>query len=173
MTSFAGRVIGAMKLDAAIYEEVEADEKALFQSAAVVLLASVAVGIGMARYVGPMGVFYASIGALLGWIAWAILTWVIGTRLLPEPQTSADLGQLLRTIGFASAPGLLQVFAFVPVAGFFLLLIVAIWLLMAMVVAVRCALDYKSLPRAVAVVAIGWIVHLIIRLLMAPTLRPY
>jgi len=173
MATFPQRVLGAIRLDAQTYEEVEADEGALLQSAIVVALSSVAAGIGLARYTGPVGMFYASMGALLGWIVWAVLTWFVGTRLLPEPETSADLGQLLRTLGFATAPGLLQVFAFVPFVGWILLFVVAIWLLMAMVVAVRCALDYRSLGRAILVVAIGWIVHLAIRYFAAPVYRTY
>ena len=171
--TFAQRVAGALRLDERVYEEVEADETALIQSGAVVALSSAAAGVGMANFVGPVGMFYTAVGALLGWIVWALLTWIIGTRLLPEPQTNADFGQLLRTLGFATAPGLLQFFAFVPVIGWLLLLVVAVWLLMAMVVAVRCALDYQRLGRAVLVVGIGWIVHLIIRVVAAPIYRAY
>lgn len=171
MATFAARFVGALKLDDRVYEEVEADRTALPQSAAVVLLSSLAAGIGMGQYVGAAGIVYGMVGAILGWLVWAVLAWAVGTRLLPEPQTRADLGELLRTLGFASAPGVLQVFAFVPRLGWIFLLVVSIWMVMAMVVAVRSALDYRSLPRAVAVVLIGWIVHLVVRALLMPVYR--
>jgi hypothetical protein len=52
--------------------------------------------------------------ALVTWVAWAMLILQIGTRALPEAETHADLGELLRTLGFAATPGLLQVFAVFP-----------------------------------------------------------
>jgi len=102
------------------------------------------------------------IAAFIGWFIWAYLTYLIGTKVLPEPQTEADLGQLLRTIGFSSSPGLLRVLGFIPLLGGVLILAAGIWMLVAMVVAVRQALDYQSTPRAVVVCIIGWFVQVII-----------
>jgi hypothetical protein len=113
MATFAERVIGAARLNVATYEEVEADEKATAQALAVVVLSSVASGIGAAG-LGSGGVIVYTIAAMIGWVAWAALTYVIGTQLLPEPQTRANLGELLRTIGFAGAPGLFRIFSIIP-----------------------------------------------------------
>ena len=98
------------------------------------------------------GVVVGGILALLGWVTWAFLTYVIGTRLLAEPQTHADVGELMRTLGFAQAPGLLRVLGGFPGVGPLVLSIVSIWMLVAMVVAVRQALDYTSTVRAVGCV---------------------
>jgi hypothetical protein len=99
-----------------------------------------------------------TVAALVGWIAWAAMTYVIGTQLLPEPQTNANLGQLLRTIGFAGVPGFFRILSLVPVLRWLFYAVVSIWLLAAMVVAVRQALDYRSTIRAISVCAIGWLV---------------
>src|ERR1043166_3082472 len=93
------------RLDRNLYEEVEADKDTIGQATAVVVLASVAAGIGHMATAGLGGIIILTLGALLGWYVWAYLTYFIGTRFLPEPQTKADLGELLRTIGFASSPG--------------------------------------------------------------------
>nr|MBA3966797.1 hypothetical protein [Nitrospirales bacterium] len=93
---------------------------------------------------------------------WAFLTYLIGTKLLPEPQTQADHGELLRTIGFSSAPGLIRVFALIPGLASFVNLVASVWMLVAMVIAVRQALDYQSTYRAIGVCAIGWIVQAVI-----------
>lgn len=162
MSDFVTRMMGAAKLEPGIYEEVEADQGALGQAAAVVVLAAVAAGIG-AIGAGGFGLFIITIiGALIGWIVWAVLTWLIGTKLLPEPQTEADIQQMLRTLGFAASPGLLRVFAIIPVIGWIILIIANIWMLVAMVVGVRQALDYKSTGRAVGVCIIGFIIEMII-----------
>jgi hypothetical protein len=154
MATFAQRMIGAARLDAAIYEEVEADRSATWPALAVVVLASVAAGIGTGASLAGVAIFTA--GSLIGWYVWAFLTYWIGTRLLSEPQTSSSHGELLRVIGFAASPGILRVLGVVPGLWRPLFVITAIWTLVAGVVAVRQALDYTSPWRAVGVVAIGW-----------------
>jgi hypothetical protein len=162
MASFTDRMIRAAKLDVAIYEEVEADKGAMGQAMGVVILSSVAAGVGSISMTGFKGLILGTIIALLGWFIWAFLTYYIGTRLLPEPQTKADYGELLRTIGFSSSPGVLRVLAIIPMLGAVLNFVVGIWMLVAMVIAVRQALDYKSTWRAVGVCFIGWIVQIVI-----------
>ena len=167
MASLVNRMVRAAKLDSALYEEVEADSSALGQAMGVVVIASVAAGIGNMANGGVTGLIGGVIAALIGWFIWAGLTYLIGTKILPEPQTEADIGQLLRTLGFASAPGVLRVFGFIQILGPIIFLISSIWMLVATVVAVRQALDYKSTGRAVGVIIIGWIVMVVVITLVA------
>ncbi len=162
MASITDRMIRAAKLDVTLYEEVEADKGAMGQAMGVVVLSSVAAGIGTVGTTGIKGLVLGTIVALVGWFIWAFLTYYIGTRLLSEPQTKADYGELLRTIGFSSSPGVLRVFGIIPMLGNILNFICGIWMLVAMVIAVRQALDYKSTWRAVGVCLIGWIVQSVI-----------
>ena len=161
MATIQDRIIRAAKLDSQLYEEVEADRDATGQAMAVVVMSAVAAGIGLGSG-GLLGIVGGTIVALVGWCIWAFLTYFIGTRLLPEPQTKADYGELLRTIGFASAPGLIRVFGVIPGFGAILFSVAGIWMLVATVIAVRQALDYTSTPRAVGVCLIGWLVQLVI-----------
>jgi hypothetical protein len=156
--SFTQRLIGAAALDAAIYEEVEADQSATGQALAVVLLSSLAAGIGARGFTGmsAASVIFISTISLIAWATWALVVFEIGSRLMPEPQTRGDVGQVMRTIGFAATPGLLRVFGALPGATIPAFAIAAVWMLLAMVVAVRQALDYKSTARAVGVCVFGW-----------------
>jgi hypothetical protein len=141
----------------------------------VVVLASVAGGIGVLGLGAqtPQSVVAGIVGALIGWMAWAALTYLIGTRLLPEPQTKADFGELLRTIAFASAPGLFRVLGAVPFLGLTIYVVASMWMLLAMIVAVRQALDYQSTGRAVGVCVVGWALSLVVaavlEIIFAPT----
>ncbi len=166
MASMVDRMVRAAKLDPQLYEEVEADKASLGQALGVVVLASIAGGIGSGRLGGLSGFFIGTAAALIGWFVWAALTYFIGTRILPEPNTQADLGELLRTIGFASSPGLLRVLGLIPGVTRIVFLISGIWMLAAMIIAVRQALDYRSTLRAVGVCVIGWIVQMVAMLLM-------
>ena len=111
---------------------------------------------------GLSGIVFGTVGALIGWYVWAFLTYVIGTRWLPEPQTEADLGQLLRTTGFSSAPGVIRVLGLVPGLDNVMVVVAGAWMLVAMIVAVRQALDYRGTGRAVAVCVIGFVAQVAI-----------
>jgi hypothetical protein len=152
------RLIGAMALDPVIYEEVEADRGATTQAMIVVVLSSLGAGIGSRGFgSGSLtSIVFISTVALIAWAAWALVTYEIGTRVMPEPQTRSDLGELLRTIGFSAAPGMLRIFGIVPGASVAAFAITAVWMLCAMVVAVRQALDFTSTARAVGVCLLGW-----------------
>ena len=162
MSTFTQRMIGAAKLDVDIYEEVEADTSAMGQAMTLVVLSSLAAGVVSFREVGIVGVLITSVLALAGWFIWAGVTYLIGTKILPEPQTDSSVGELLRTIGFASSPGLLRVFGFLPAVGTIIGFVVGIWMLVAMVVAVRQALDYKGTGRAIGVCLIGWLFYFLV-----------
>jgi hypothetical protein len=134
-------MIRAAKLDVSFYEKVEADKGFLGQARAVVVLSSIAAGIGSFGEDGVGGIIAETIVALFSWYIWAYLTYFIGTRFLPEPQTKADSGELLRTIGFASSPGILRIFCILPGDwGLTVSLVAEVWMLFAFVVAVRQAL---------------------------------
>jgi hypothetical protein len=167
--TFVERMIAAAKLDTRVYEEVEADQSATPQALAVVVLASVAGGLGVGANV--FGIVAATVAGLVGWAIWAWLIYFIGTRWLPEPGTQADVGQLLRTMGFATSPGILRVVGLVPVLGPIVFIVTAVWTLVTVVVAVRQALDYSSTGRAIGVCLIGWLVQVAILLLIGAIVR--
>lgn len=173
MNPFMDRMLRAAKLDANLYEEVEADRTALNQAMLVVIMSSLAAGIGSVASIGVGGLLTGTLAALLSWVVWAGLTYFIGTRVLPEPQTRSDYGELLRTLGFASAPGIIRILAIIPGLRSIVFLAAGLWMLAATVIAVRQALDYRSTWRAVGVCLIGWTVQaLIIMLVLALTGAP-
>ncbi len=174
MASLSERMIGSAKLDVHTYEEVEADTNATGQALMVVVLSSIAQGIGTLTLGGLSGLVAGTVSALVGWFIWAFLVYLIGTKLLPEPNTRSDVHELLRTTGFSASPGLLRVLGLVPLLGGLIMFAVNIWMLIAMVIAVRQALDYESTGRAIGVCVIGWFaqVVIIVILMLAVGVRP-
>ncbi|MGH7445319.1 MAG: YIP1 family protein, partial [Longimicrobiales bacterium] len=150
MHSWGERVIGAAKLDINTYEEVEADEGATMQAAGVVALAAIAQAVGASA--AGLNPIVAAIGGLLGWALWSGVTYLIGAHLF---KGTATWGELLRTLGFAQSPGFLYVLAFIPVLGWVLGIAIAIWILIAGIIAIRQALDITT-GRAIGVAIIGW-----------------
>lgn len=157
--AFPGRVIGAALLRPATYEDVEADPAATPQAVMVVVLSSACAGLGMAGLSarGAASVVLFSVLALALWAAWSLLAMEIGVRVMPSAETRSDLGELLRTTGFASGPGMIRILGVVPAIAAPVLVISTIWMLAAMIVAIRQALDYTTYRRAIAVCLLGWL----------------
>ena len=166
MQNYIDRVIRASKLDVNLYEEVEADKGAMTQAMGVVVLSSIAAGIGSISSIGLKGIIFGTVSALIAWYVWAYMVYFIGAKLLPEPQTESDVGELLRTIGFSSSPGLIRILAIIPGIAGIVFTIASIWMLVAMIIAVRQALDYQSTLRAVGVCIIGWVIQAIILMIV-------
>jgi hypothetical protein len=157
-STFFARVGGALALRAATYEEVEADRRATSQAVVVVVLSSLAAGLGARGFGGssPLAIAFFSAVALMAWVAWAWVVFQVGGRILPSSHTRVDVGELLRTTGFATAPGLLRIVGVLPGMTIPAYALTAVWMLAAMIIAVRQALDFTNTRRAVAVCAIGW-----------------
>ncbi len=162
------RMIRAVKLDVSLYEEVERDTTAMNQAIAVVVISSICAGLGtlirgifQGSLLGLFGVVTGVIGALVGWLIWSLITYIIGTKVFKGPETKADYGELLRTIGFSSSPGVFNVLGFIPLVSF----VVGIWQLAAMVIAVRQALDFDT-TKAILTCVVGWIVNMLVMLVI-------
>jgi len=155
-------MIGAARLRPETYEEVEADRSATRQAMLVVVLVALATGIGNLGSGSIIGLVVGIVVAIVGWALWAWITYLIGTTIFKTPETQADWGQLARTIGFAQSPGVLKVFGVVPGIGIVVFTVVSIWQLVAMVIAIRQALDYTSTLRAIGVAVVGFIAYAVV-----------
>jgi hypothetical protein len=166
------RMIRAAKLRVDLFEEVEHDTTATKQALLVVIISSLAAGIGGLGAIGVLGLVAATAISVIGWGIFSGLAYLIGVSILKTPHTEATWGQLLRAIGFAYTPGILRVFAFIPFIGPIIALAGIVLVLIAAVIAVRTALDYTSTPRAVAVAALAWIGWVIAQaLVLLPFIR--
>jgi hypothetical protein len=160
---FFNRIFRAIKIDIDLYEEVEKDKSATIQAGAVVILSSLAAGIG-ALQLGMSNFLLAPAMSLLSWYVWAYVIYFVGVKLFGGPKTKSNHGELLRTIGFSSAPGLIRIFGVTPELMTVTFIGSAFWMLACMVVAVKETLNYKSLWKTLGVVIISWFVQAFILL---------
>jgi hypothetical protein len=164
------RVIRAAMLDVDLYEEVEADTSLTQEALMVVILVSIAAGIGgflggiVSGSIGGaiLGLILAVVLGIVNYYIWAYVTYFVGTNLF---EGTADVGEMLRTLGYASGPRVLSILGFIPCVGPLVGLVGAIWALVAGVIAVRQALDFDT-TKAVITVIIGWVIVLIITLVI-------
>jgi hypothetical protein len=174
-SSFVYRMVRAAKLDSNLYEEVEAAKEANGQAFAVVLISSIASGLGIgigAILSDGSGIWFLwgiliGIGTgISGWLIWSLFTYKLGTSIFQGPETEADYGQLMRTIGFSNTPRLLAFFSFIPFVGGLISFAAYVWALVASVIAVRQALDFSTW-RAIGTCIVGWLVFTIIVFLVS------
>jgi hypothetical protein len=168
--SLVDRMVRAAQLDSNLYEEVEADKGANGQAFTVVLIASIAsgLGVGIAAIIsGDSGIWFLwglliGIGTgIVGWLIWSLFAYLLGTTIFRGPETEADYGQLIRTIGFSNTPRLLSFFSFIPFLGGIISFIAFVWALVAGVIAVRQALDFTTW-RAIGTCVVGWLIYTLI-----------
>ncbi len=160
------RIIGATLLRVKVYEEVEADKSATLQAMGVVILSALATGISLPSFLGfsisISGLIVGVASSLIGWALLAWITYMVGTRLFPTPETKADWGELARTLGFAQSPGILRVLGIVPVIGPIIFSIASIWGIVTTIIAIRQALDYTSTWRAISVTLVSYMPYALI-----------
>ncbi len=161
-SGFKDRIIRAGKLDVSLYKEVAADRGAMNQAIAIVMLSAIAAGVGKIGIRGPGLILIEPISAFIGWYMWTYLIYFVGTKLLPEAETNATFGELLRAIGFSHAPGMIRIISIVPGIFNTIYVVGSSWMLVAMVVAVKQTFNYKNTLRAVGVCAIGWIIKTLV-----------
>ena len=163
--TFGERVVGALKLDANTFEDIERDPAAMGQAVGIIALAALASNLGQIWHFGFGAMLIGICSSLIGYMLWAVVVWLVGTKLMPDPATKADFPETFRTIAFAASPGLFGVVTIVPLLGWWLMFlltpIIWLWSMAAMVVAVRQVLDYSETFKAVIVVLIGFVVFLV------------
>ena len=160
------RLKGVLRLQSATFEVIERDPKATIEALLVVVAVAIAALIGSFGNDGEEGLLSGVLGAVVGWAIFSGLCYVVGTRFFSNPETSSSWGQLLRVLGYAEAPNVLTIFAFIPLFGGLIAGIGSLWALLAAILGIRQAMEMPY-PRAAAVAVIAWVIRLALQLLIA------
>jgi hypothetical protein len=156
------KMIGASKLDINLYDEVESNPDVTKEAFLAVLLVSISTGIGMIGISGSIGIITGLVSSIIAWVLWSVIIYVIGVRGFGH---SSDLGELLRCLGFAYSPGILNIFMLLPFIGHFVPYVTSIWVFLTFIVAIRQALDCET-SRAILISVLGFLAYVIIRFLI-------
>jgi len=153
------KMIRAAELDIDFYEEVEKNEEATREALLVVLIVGVSSGIGTIGVSGSIGIIKGLISAVIGWILWSAIIFLTGVLF----NRRVGMGELLRCLGFAYSPHVLNVLGIIPAIGFLISIVVFVWGVAAFVIAVRQALDCET-GKAILIVVLSSIPYVVIRL---------
>lgn len=166
---FISRLVRALLLDINLYEEVEKDKSSILQAMIVVFLASLSAGIYTYDLGGIRGLVVGTVVTFAGWVLMSFLIYIVGTKLFPDTETKTDVAEILRVLGFAAAPGIFILIALIPVISklfWIVILVIWVWRLVAMIIAVKQALDFKNTWSAIWVCVIGLIAYLLVYIIL-------
>jgi hypothetical protein len=169
---FLNRIYRSIKIDPEVFDEVQKDKNATIAAGIVVVLSSLAAGIG-ASHLGMVNFFLAPGLSLVSWFVWAYIVYFVGVKLFPDLKTKTTQTALLRSIGFSSAPGMIRVFGFNEDIMTVMFVGSAFWMLACMVVAVKQTLNYKSLWKALGIVIIAWFVQAFVLIIILALTRNF
>ena len=163
--SLPNRMVRASQFDGTLYEEVERDVDATSQAAIIVAIVAVMTGIGRLRDDGIIGLLFGVIAAFVGWVLWAAITYWVGKTIFKTENTRVTLGEMLRTLGFAQSPGVLNILGIIPGLGILVVFVVRVWQLALGIVAIRSAMDFST-GRAIGTALVGWLIATIVAVLL-------
>jgi hypothetical protein len=168
------RIVRATRLDWTVFREIAEDENATKEAAIIVLIVTFLAALG-----GAGGLLIARVGAgtailgffvdwlvngvLIGWIGWAILTYFVGSILF---KGTSDIPEMMRVLGYASAPRLLGLLGFIPCVGWIFALAGWVLSLIAGIIAVREAQEFET-GHAIITVVISWGIAVVITLIIS------
>jgi hypothetical protein len=170
MDGLLDRMRRAVMLDASLYEEVEHDQSLNQQALIIVIIVSLASGISalLGGIIGGqigrafLGALVSIVIGIVNYYIWAYVTQFVGTSFFGG---TADVGEMLRVLGYAHTPQLLGLLGFIPCVGWLISLAALVLSLIAAVIAIREALDFDT-GKAVVTAIIGWVIIVIINVIV-------
>ncbi len=160
------RILRAIRLDWTVFREIAVDQSATMEAGIIVVVASflssIGTGIAADRFFLAFIVSWL-LSVLVGWIGWAIITYFVGTKMF---QGKTDIPEMMRVLGYASAPNLLGIFRWIPCVGWIIALAGGILSLIAGVLAIREAMEFDT-TNAIVTVVISWIIAFVITLVIS------
>ena len=150
------------------------DPEVILKSLGVVLLSAIVLSLGLLNVVEEgitqpdlswsllgdrlITVWLVLITMLLGWVLWALIVYLLGSKFLGG---KAVFHQLLRVIGLCYGPGVLLMLVQVPNAGLVATPIAGLWVLVAATAGVK-EVQETDWIAAVLTTLLGWAIFFVI-----------
>ena len=155
---FLKLIYRSIRLDNSLYKDPKTfGDASLYYAGLIIILDGIA-GAFAVSSIYKTNIFLTGVTAVLSWLVWAILIFVIGIKIFPDPGTESNFKKVLVTVGLAHAPGLLRFFAVIPDLVIPIVFFTQFWIFAALVIGIREVLNFKSNFKSFGVVLIAFLI---------------
>ena len=151
-------VVSSLKLDRSIYKDPKYfGEAAIYFAVLIMILDGVAGAVAANTFV-KTSIGISGLTALITWLIWSILIFVIGVKLFPDKQTRVSFKKVLTAVGFAHAPGLLRFFAVTPDLMIPIIFLTQFWIFAGLIISTKQILSLKSNFKSFGIVLLSFLI---------------
>ena len=155
---FLNIIFKSIKLDKTLYSDNRNFGEASIYFAGIIMILDGIAGAVAANTIIKTAVAMSGITAILTWLIWGLLIFVIGVKLFPEKQSKVTFKKVLTAVGFAHAPGLIRFFAVTPELMFPIIFLTQFWIFAALIISTKQVLNLKSNFKSFGIVFLSFLI---------------
>ena len=161
---FTKIIFRSIKLDKGLYKDPNTfGELSLYYAGLIMVLDGVAGAIALSTLY-KTNIIFSGVTALLSWLVWGVLIYVIGIKLFPDQSTNTNFRKIMITVGLAHAPGLFRFLVFVPSLVVPIVFLTQFWIFASLIIGIRETLNFKSNFKSAGVIIIAFLIISIVSL---------
>jgi hypothetical protein len=154
---FLDIIFRSLKLDKSLYTESRYfGEAGIYFAGLIMILEGVAGAVAANTFV-KTSIGLSGLTAILTWLIWATLIYVIGVKLFPDKKLKVSFKKILIGIGYAHSPGLLRFFAVQPEFVIPIIFLTQFWIFGSMIICTKHILNLKSNLKSFGIIFLSFL----------------
>ena len=157
-------ILSVIKLEKGFFQEIKNSERVFTDAVAVIVIYSLATGVGNMGRMGFFGFFPAALGALVMFLVWVFVIYFILGKSAGDSSLKMDF---LKIAGFCSAPGIIKILGIIHSLYWPALIISNILMMLSLAQAAGEVLNIDNRPDLFKKTAFAWLIMIIIMRVLA------
>tara|TARA_B100001029_G_C14983729_1_gene407642 strand:- start:299 stop:844 length:546 start_codon:yes stop_codon:yes gene_type:complete len=155
---FLDIIFKSIKLDKNLYKDTKYFGEAGIYFAGLIMILDGVAGAVAANTIVKTSIGVSGLTAILTWLVWAILIYVIGVKIFPDKETKIPFKKIMIAVGYAHAPGLLRFFAVTPDLVLLIVFLTQFWIFASLIISVKHTLNIQSSFKASGIIFLSFLI---------------
>ena len=155
---FFNIIVRSIKLDKTLYKDNKNFGEAAIYFAGLIMILDGIAGAVAANTVIKTAIAMSGLTAILTWLVWAILIFVIGVKLFPDKEIKVPFKKILIGVGYAHTPGILRFFAVTPDLMIPIIFLTQFWIFAGLIISTKQILNLKSSFKSFGIVFLSFLI---------------
>ena len=155
---FLDIIFKSIKLDKSLYKDQKYFGEAAIYFAGLIMILDGVAGAFAANTIIKTSIGVSGLTAILTWLVWAILIYVIGVKIFPDKESKIPFKKVLIAVGYAHSPGLLRFFAVTPDLVLLIVFLTQFWIFASLIISTKQILNIKSSFKASGIVFLSFLI---------------